>query len=248
MSVTRRHRGVTGSPALAMNQITTDLPRQRMTDIPAPDRVLIVDDHSLVRDGLRTILEVSFPECEVLEAGSFEESLDVLQTADDIDLVLLDLNIPDVNRLSGLKQLRADFPATPVVMVTGVTDPIVMRDALAAGAAGFVPKSLKRQAILDALRQVMSGEIYLPDIETTESDDARLREDEEIRARIDSLTPQQRIVLGHLVEGRLNKQIAYELDVSMTTVKAHVSAILQKMNVFSRTQAVILANRVGFND
>ena len=219
-----------------------------MNEAPAPDRVLIVDDHSLVRDGLRSILEVSFPECEILEADSFEQALEELQKADEVDLVLLDLNIPDVNRLSGLKQLRADFPSTPVVMVTGVVDPIVMRDALAAGAAGYVPKSLKRQAILDALQQVLAGEIYLPDLETTERDDARLREDEEIRARIDSLTPQQRTVLGHLVAGLLNKQIAHELSVSMTTVKAHVSAILQKMNVYSRTQAVIMANRVGFSD
>ena len=219
-----------------------------MSEAPTPDRVLIVDDHSLVRDGLRSILEISFPECEILEADSFEQALEELQNADEVDLVLLDLNIPDVNRLSGLKQLRADFPSTPVVMVTGVVDPIVMRDALAAGAAGYVPKSLKRQAILDALQQVLSGEIYLPELETTECDDARLREDEEIRARIDSLTPQQRIVLGHLVAGLLNKQIAHELSVSMTTVKAHVSAILQKMNVFSRTQAVIMANRVGFTD
>lgn len=219
-----------------------------MNEVPAPERVLIVDDHSLVRDGLRSILEISFPDCDILEADSFEQALEELQQADEVDLVLLDLNIPDVNRLSGLKQLRADFPSTPVVMVTGVSDPVVMRDALAAGAAGFVPKSLKRQAIVDALRQVLSGEIYLPDLETSESDDARMREDEEIRARIDSLTPQQRIVLGHLVAGLLNKQIAHELDVSMTTVKAHVSAILQKMNVFSRTQAVIMANRVGFTD
>jgi len=219
-----------------------------MNEVPAPERVLIVDDHSLVRDGLRSILEISFADCEILEADSFEEALDALQNSDEVDLVLLDLNIPDVNRLSGLKQLRADFPSTPVVMVTGVTDPIIMRDALAAGAAGFVPKSMKRQAIVDALRQVLSGEIYLPDLETTESDDARMKEDEDIRARIDSLTPQQRIVLGHLVAGLLNKQIAHELNVSMTTVKAHVSAILQKMNVFSRTQAVILANRVGFID
>ena len=219
-----------------------------MNEVPAPERVLIVDDHSLVRDGLRSILEISFPDCDILEADSFEQALEALQNADEVDLVLLDLNIPDVNRLSGLKQLRADFPSTPVVMVTGVSDPVVMRDALAAGAAGFVPKSLKRHAIVDALCQVLSGEIYLPDLETSESDDARMREDEDIRARIDSLTPQQRIVLGHLVGGLLNKQIAHELDVSMTTVKAHVSAILQKMNVFSRTQAVIMANRVGFTD
>jgi DNA-binding NarL/FixJ family response regulator len=128
-------------------------------------------------------------------------------------------------------------------MVSGVTDRKTVRDALAAGAAGFVPKSLKRAAIVDALMQVLSGEIFMPELE---GDDSAAAEEDLIRTRIASLTPQQRVVLGHLVAGLLNKQIAYELDVSMTTIKAHVSAILQKMNVFSRTQAVIMANKIGF--
>jgi DNA-binding NarL/FixJ family response regulator len=91
--------------------------------------------------------------------------------------------------------------------------------------------------------QVLSGEIFMPELE---GDDSAAAEEDLIRTRIASLTPQQRVVLGHLVAGLLNKQIAYELDVSMTTIKAHVSAILQKMNVFSRTQAVIMANKIGF--
>ena len=210
-----------------------------------PDRVLIVDDHSLVRDGLRSIFDDAFPTCEILEADSLEAALRTLDENGDVDLVLLDLNIPDVSPLSGLEALRDRFPATPVVMVSGVTDRNVVRDALAAGAAGFVPKSLKRAAIVEALELVISGEIYMPELECDETVAA---EEEMIRARIESLTPQQRVVLGHLVAGRLNKQIAYELDVSMTTVKAHVSAILQKMNVFSRTQAVIMAGKVGFRD
>lgn len=208
-----------------------------------PERVLIVDDHSLVRDGLRSIFDDAFPDCTILEADSLEAALNALAQEGDVDLVLLDLNIPDVAHLSGLEALRDRFPATPVVMVSGVTDRRVVRDALAAGAAGFVPKSLKRAAILDALNQVLSGEIYMPELE---GDDSAAAEEDAIRSRIDSLTPQQRVVLGHLVAGRLNKQIAYELDVSMTTVKAHVSAILQKMNVFSRTQAVIMAGKIGF--
>jgi len=213
-----------------------------MADLVAPDRVLIVDDHSLVRDGLRSIFDDAFPTSEVLEADSLEAALQALEQEGDVDLVLLDLNIPDVSHLSGLEALRDRFPATPVVMVSGVTDRNVVRDALAAGAAGFVPKSLKRAAIVDALGQVLSGEIYMPELD---GDDSAVAEEDLIRSRIDSLTPQQRVVLGHLVAGRLNKQIAYELDVSMTTIKAHVSAILQKMNVFSRTQAVIMASKVG---
>jgi len=211
-------------------------------EFAGPDRVLIVDDHSLVRDGLRSIFDDAFPTCAILEADSLEAALRVLDEAGDVDLVLLDLNIPDVSHLSGLRAVRDRFPATPVVMVSGVTDRNVVRDALAAGAAGFVPKSLKRAAIVDALHQVLSGEIYMPDLP---GDESAAAEEDLIRARIESLTPQQRVVLGHLVAGRLNKQIAYELDVSMTTVKAHVSAILQKMNVFSRTQAVIMAGKVG---
>lgn len=217
--------------------------RSLMPQSIVPERVLIVDDHSLVRDGLRSIFDDTFPDCTILEADSLESALAVLDEAGDVDLVLLDLNIPDVAHLSGLEALRDAFPATPVVMVSGVTDRKVVRDALAAGAAGFVPKSLKRAAIVEALGQVLSGEIYMPELE---GDDSAAAEEDLIRSRIESLTPQQRVVLGHLVAGRLNKQIAYELDVSMTTIKAHVSAILQKMNVFSRTQAVIMAGKVGF--
>lgn len=211
---------------------------------PPPERVLIVDDHSLVRDGLRSLLELSFPECEIFEAANFDEARISLSEHPDVDLVLLDLNMPDVTRLSGLRELRELHPATPVVMVSGTSDRTTVREALAAGAAGFLPKSLKRTAIVEALSQIMAGEIYVP--ETTEADNDAAREEGEIRLRIASLTPQQRVVLGHLVAGRLNKQIAFELDVSMTTVKAHVSAILQKLSVFSRTQAVIMANRIDF--
>lgn len=211
----------------------------------AMERVLIVDDHSLVRDGMRSLLEVSFPECEILEAGALGEAIDALAQGGEVDMVLLDLNIPDVSRFSGLTALRDTFPSVPVVMVSGQLDRITVREALAAGAAGFVSKSLKRQAIIEALQQVLEGEIYIPEF-LGEEDDAS-REQALTLARIDALTPQQKIVLRHLVNGKLNKQIAYELNVSMTTVKAHVSAILQKLNAYSRTHAVILANRVGFN-
>lgn len=209
------------------------------------ERVLIVDDHSLVRDGMRSLLEISFPECEILEAGALTEAVDALSRGDDVDMVLLDLNIPDVTRFSGLTELRDSFPSVPVVMVSGQLDRITVREALAAGAAGFVPKSLKRNEIIDALRQVLEGEIYIPEF-LGEEDDAS-REASQTLARIDTLTPQQTVVLRHLVNGKLNKQIAYELNVSMTTVKAHVSAILQKLHAYSRTHAVILANRAGFS-
>ncbi len=217
-----------------------------MTEVLPPESVLIVDDHSLVRDGLRTILKANFPACEIFEASALDEAVGILRENGDVDLVLLDLNMPDVERMSGLQRLRSEFPSTPVVMITGAADQAIMRDALAAGATGFIPKSMKSEDILEALEQIMLGEIYVPEIALLGIDPVRSRQEEEILARIDSLTPQQRVVLCHLVDGKLNKQIAHELDVSMTTVKAHVSAVLQKMHVFSRTQAVIMANRIGF--
>ncbi|MFN3991092.1 MAG: response regulator transcription factor [Erythrobacter sp.] len=215
-----------------------------MIEAAVPERVLIVDDHALVRDGLRAILTAAYPDCAITEAGDFAEALERLGTIAEPDVVLLDLNIPGAERFSALEQLRADFPSLPVVIVSGFYDRATVRDALAAGAAGFLPKTLDRATILDALGQVLAGEIYAPqDLQ----DDPQTAEEDAIRALIDSLTPQQRVVLGHLVAGRLNKQIAFDLDISMTTVKAHVSAILCKLNVFNRTQAVILANKVGFS-
>lgn len=215
-----------------------------ISDEPLMERVLIIDDHPLVRDGLRSVIAVTFDGCDIFEAASLDEALVTLADQSNFDLILLDLNIPDVKRLDGLKLLRERYPILPVVMVSGAFDRTVVREALAAGAAGFIPKSMKRSAIVDALHRVVSGEIYMPD--AIGETDPESEENESIRARIDSLTPQQRIVLTHLVHGRLNKQIAHDLSVSMTTVKAHVSAILLKLNVFSRTQAVILANRVQF--
>jgi DNA-binding NarL/FixJ family response regulator len=209
------------------------------------ERILIVDDHPLVRDGLRSVIAVTFDGCEILEAASLAEALATLEKQSNFDLILLDLNIPDVKRLDGLRLLRSQYPILPVVMVSGAFDRSIVREALSAGAAGFIPKSMKRSAIVDALHRVVSGEIYVPHaIEDAPQDS---QEETDILAKIDSLTPQQRIVLTHLVHGRLNKQIAHDLSVSMTTVKAHVSAILQKLGVFSRTQAVIMANRVHFD-
>lgn len=210
----------------------------------APDHVLIVDDHALVREGLRSLLALYFPACEIVEADCFEAACACLATQGDVDLVLLDLNVPDVSRFSGLNQLRKLYPAMPVVMISSSSDHSTVREALSAGAAGFLPKSLNRNAMIDGLTRILDGEIYVPEL--IEPDSENLRIESEIRTRIAALTPQQRVVLGHLVAGRLNKQIAYELDVSIVTVKAHVSAIIQKLNVFSRTQAVILANQIGF--
>lgn len=208
------------------------------------ERVLIADDHPLVRDGLRTVIAVAFDGTELFEASSVAEAVQIIEREGDFDLVLLDLNMPDATGFSGLCTLRDRYPSIPVVVVSGEIEAGLVGAAIANGAAGFIPKSLKRSAIVAAIQSILAGDVFMPEEFRPFGDgDAEI---EDIRRRIDSLTPQQRTVLGLIVAGKLNKQIAYELDVSMTTVKAHVSAILAKMNVYSRTQAVILANKARF--
>lgn len=208
------------------------------------ERVLIADDHPLVRDGLRTVISVAFDQTELFEASSIAEAIGIIEREGDFDLVLLDLNMPDAEGFSGLAMLRDRFPSIPVVIVSGAIEGGLIGAAIAHGAAGFIPKSLKRSAIVAAIQQILAGDIYTPEEFRGLSDGDT--EADDIRRRIETLTPQQRVVLGLVVAGKLNKQIAFELDVSMTTVKAHVSAILAKLNVYSRTQAVILANKVHF--
>lgn len=241
-----RGRSLSWEPLRPRPPVSITQTRVAMIDHPTLDRILIVDDHPLVRDGLRSLIAVTFDECDILEAASIEEALTTLSRQDEFDLVLLDFNVPDTSRLEGLKRIRSEYPMVPIVMVSGEFDRNIVREAVAIGAAGFIPKSLKRSAIVDALHRVISGEIYIPDMVMEST--AESQEEDDILRRIDSLTPQQRVVLSHLVRGRLNKQIAHDLDVSMTTVKAHVSAILQKLGTYSRTQAVILANRVHFEN
>ena len=208
------------------------------------ERALIADDHPLVRDGLRTVLLVTFDSCELFEASTVDEALAIIAREGDFDLVLLDLNMPGMADLAGLRAMRQRFPSLPVVIVSGSTDRAQIAAAMAAGAAGFVPKSMRRSAIVAALKTVLEGGVYTPDDLGTV--DPGSEEEAGVRARIATLTPAQKVVLQRLVAGRLNKEVAWELGISMTTVKAHVSAILAKLQVFSRTQAVILANRVGF--
>lgn len=208
------------------------------------ERVLIADDHPMVRDGLRTVIAVAFDQCELFEASSIDEAMAIIEREGDFDLVMLDLNMPGTTGFSGLVAMRDRFPSLPIVIVSAAQERGLARSAIAAGAAGFIPKSLRRSAIVDALKTILSGDIFVPEVE--ESDEAADAETADILARIASLTPQQKVVLRLVVEGKLNKQIAYDLDVSMTTVKAHVSAILSKLHVFSRTQAVILVGKVNF--
>jgi DNA-binding NarL/FixJ family response regulator len=203
-------------------------------------RFLIADDHPLFRGALRQALEGMFEGVVIIETGSVDEMGKALEADEDVDLVLLDLNMPGVRGFSGLLYLRAQFPAVPVMVVSATEDPVAIRRCMEMGASGFIPKSLGIEAIRTAIGKVLDGGVWTPpDIDIGGRD-----ENSDLVARLASLTPQQVRVLMMLSEGLLNKQIAYELSVSEATVKAHVSAILQKLGVESRTQAVIAASKI----
>lgn len=204
-------------------------------------RILIADDHPLFRDALKHALTGAFDSVEIIEAGTIEEMTERIEAEAEIDLVLLDLAMPGVRGFSGLLFLRAQYPALPVIVVSAHDEPSVLRRCLEFGASGFIPKSIDVESIRVAVGEVLNGGVWTPpglDLEPVDDGDA------ELSAQLATLTPQQVRVLMMLSEGLLNKQIAYELGVSEATVKAHVSAVLQKLGVESRTQAVIAASRM----
>ena len=208
----------------------------------AATRILIVDDHPLFREALKQAISGGIGNASITQAGSLDAARGLLDKHDGLDLVLLDLRMPGVQGLSGLIFLRTQYPNVPVVIVTAAEDQGLVRKALNLGASGFIPKSSGTETIVQAINDVLSGGVWVP--EGFDQPAAADKETDEIARRIATLTAQQIRVLMMLKEGLLNKQIAYELNVSEATIKAHVSAILQKLNVSSRTQAVIAAGRI----
>src|SRR3954447_16339685 len=205
-------------------------------------RLVIADDHPLFRGALREAVTGLIEHAEIAEAGTFEEVPKLLDKGSDVDLVLLDLAMPGVRGFSGLMYLRAQYPSVPVVVVSANDDPTVIRRCMDFGASGFIPKTLGVEAMRSAIAQVLEGGVWTPpDIDLKAGNDG---EGADLIERLATLTPQQVRVLMMLSEGLLNKQIAYNLSVSEATVKAHVSAILKKLDVESRTQAVIAAGKI----
>jgi DNA-binding NarL/FixJ family response regulator len=205
-------------------------------------RVIIVDDHPLFRAALKQALSGAFKGIELDEAGTLDAVTVRLDRDSDVDLVLLDLKMPGVQGLSGLLFLRAQYPAVPIAIVSASDEPHIIRRALDLGASGFIPKSLVVEEMRRAVATILEGGVWAP--EGVDAASPADREGDALAQRVASLTPQQMRVLMMLKEGLLNKQIAFQLGVSEATVKAHVSAILQKLDVGSRTQAVIAAGRI----
>lgn len=211
-------------------------------------RILITDGHPLFRDALRQVLEDGFAENEIVEAGNLDQAKEVIEGDEELDLILLDIQIPGTVGYSALIELRNLAPATPIAIVSGSTDSSVVDKVLKYGAAGFISKAHSRDSLLEAICIVLSGNVYWPDQDN--KGEAKQTScgcvDPKRAQRSDRLTGAELRVLQLLAEGKPNKIIAFELGIKEPTVKAHISAILRKLRVFSRTQAVLMAREIDF--
>lgn len=205
--------------------------------------LIIADDHPLFRSALHTAVAQLLPGVQIVEADSVTALHRAVQENPHADLILLDLRMPGVQGFSALLDLRGQYPAIPVVVVSAAEEPVLMRRAVDFGACGFIPKSARIETIDAALRSVLAGSVWLPPgaREMAAENDG---EERELAQRIANLTPQQFRVLMMLADGRLNKQIGGDLGVSEATIKAHVTAILRKLGLYRRTQAAVLAQRL----
>lgn len=208
---------------------------------------LIVEDHPLFREALENAVRSSTPDAEILEATSIDGALDVLSSGDGVDLILLDLSMPGTTGLSGLVRIRKAFPRTPVVVVSGHQNPQIVASVLSLGVSGYVPKSTSKEELARSIEEVLRGSVYLPSAYRAVAGPRGARGPaQELLRRLHELTPQQLRVLDMVRRGLQNKQIAYELQICETTVKVHVSEILRKLNVISRTKAIIEMSKIDF--
>ncbi len=211
--------------------------------------LLIADDHPLYRLALAQAVRGVVDRARVEEADSLAAARACLQVQPDVDLVLLDLHMPDSRGLMGLAALRAEFPAVAVAMISAHDDPATIRRALAYGACGFIPKRADLTELQAALRALLACETWMPAALRAALDATPANaDDRSLASRLSSLTPQQFRVLERIAEGRLNKQIADELGIQERTVKAHVSVIFEKLGVRNRTQAGVLLRQLDIAD
>lgn len=211
------------------------------------ETVIVADDHPLFRTAIKEALEAEQGGTTFLEASSFESLQELVDEQQEVDLVLLDLHMPGVSGFAGLVYLCKRYPSVPVVIISANEDPVVIRRALEHGAAGFIPKSSSIDTITQAISAILMGEIWAP-AAREDPGAGRSASELELAERMAQLTPQQFKVLMMMSQGLLNKQIAYELGVSEATIKAHVTAIMNKLGVTNRTQAVLVANQLAVNN
>jgi DNA-binding NarL/FixJ family response regulator len=202
-------------------------------------KILIVDDHPLYREGMASALRQRLPEIELLGADSAEEGLDVLGAAPDIDLALIDVRLPGMDGFAALALYASRYPAVARVMISGQGDRNLVKRAFAAGASGFIHKSMTIGEIVLAIQRVLEGGVFIPDESAGDADPGSTGE-------AAGITLRQLEVLRLLGEGRTNKEIAGTLHITERTAKAHVAAIFEALAVDNRTRAVVAAQRAGW--
>lgn len=203
--------------------------------------LLIADDHPLFRSALTGALRDQIGEVGIQESHDLESTLGQLKANPDVDLLLLDLNMPGAGDLYGLIRIRSDFPDVPIAVISGSGEAKVVANVIEAGALGFIPKTCEPSVYAQAISAILEGDLWLPEgmAEQLESMPAP---NIDMPRRVAELTPQQYKVLCYLHEGLLNKQIAFELSISEATVKAHITAIFRKLQINNRTQAVLVVS------
>lgn len=207
----------------------------------------IIDDHPMFREALLDAVNAAFPGAVVDEAESLAAGCEMIARSDSIDLILLDLSMQGVTGFDGLIQIRSRFPRVPILVVSGLDDPHIVHEAIRCGAAGFMPKASGKAQLAEAISEVIGGGVFLPP-EYRRSRPARMgKSNSDMLERLRTLTPAQMRVLSLVKRGKLNKQIAFELSVGESTVKAHISEIMRKLEVSSRTQAVIETSTLDFD-
>lgn len=226
--------------------------KQAETFMEPAYKILIADDHPLFREAISSVIASGFEGSDIIETDDLDSALEIARATDDLDLILLDLNMPGMHGLNGLITLRNEAPSIPVVIVSAEEDKQVVLQAITYGAVGFITKSSPRAQMTEAIQQILNGNVYLPsDIIRTgkESSQRRSRSDDNLISPelLNSLTRRQLLVLERMSKGESNKQIAYNLNIAETTVKAHVSAILRKLGVHNRVQAILSASDVDFS-
>jgi DNA-binding NarL/FixJ family response regulator len=205
-------------------------------------KILVADDHALIREAFRHLLTGLVGGATVLEAGDCESACQLIEQHPDLDLVLLDLRLPAMGGMAMLEALRANHPTLPVVVVSALEDPGTVRSAIARGAMGYIPKSSSNEVMLNALRLVLSGGRYLPPEILTGPGDATPPPSSMDQVH---LTERQKEVLALMAQGKSNKLICRELGLAEATVKIHVTAILRALKVTSRAQAIVAVNQLG---
>lgn len=213
-------------------------------------KILIADDHPLFREAIHNVIADGFPDSTIMETCDLDSALEITREHDDLDLILLDLNMPGMHGLNGLINLRNECPTIPVVIVSAEEDKQIVLQAITCGAVGFITKSSPRAQMTDAIVQILNGNVYLPSDIIRSSKPAPRRHHEEPGIPpelLQALTRKQLLVLERMTKGESNKQIAYNLDIAETTVKAHVSAILRKLGVHNRVQAILSAGDIDFS-